>query len=75
MRRDTARHSAIRISHALARQAARAAALIDADAVAAELAKLAAEHAGREHELRTAVAQRLKSALAEGRARRRDSCC
>ena len=42
-------------------------ALIDTDAIAAELAQLADEHAGRERELRTAVAQRLKSALAEGR--------
>ncbi len=42
-------------------------ALIDTDAIAAELAKLAEEYAGRERELRTAVAQRLKSALAEGR--------
>src|SRR5436190_9204351 len=42
-------------------------ALIDTDAIAAELARLAADHAGRERELRTAVAQCLKSALAEGR--------
>src|SRR6478672_9085772 len=42
-------------------------ALIDTDAIAAELAQLATEYAGRERELRTAVAQRLKSALAEGR--------
>ena len=42
-------------------------ALIDTDAIAAELAQLADEYAGRERELRTAVAQRLKSALAEGR--------
>ena len=42
-------------------------ALIDTDAIAAELAKLAEEYAGRERELRTAVAQRLKSALAQGR--------
>ena len=42
-------------------------ALIDTDAIAAELAKLADDYAGRERELRTAVAQRLKSALAEGR--------
>ena len=49
-------------------------ALIDTDAVAADLAKLADEYAGRERELRTAVAQRLKSALAEGRAGRRADC-
>src|SRR3954468_10842382 len=42
-------------------------ALIDTEAIAAELAQLATEYAGRERELRTAVAQRLKSALAEGR--------
>src|ERR1044072_6757439 len=42
-------------------------ALIDTDAIAAELAKLADDYAGRERELRTAVAHRLKSALAEGR--------
>jgi len=48
--------------------AARGTALIDTDAVAADLAKLADEYAGRERELRTAVAQRLKAALAQGRA-------
>src|SRR3954452_4364085 len=41
--------------------------LIDTQAIAAELAQLAADYAGRERELRTAVAQRLKSALAQGR--------
>jgi [protein-PII] uridylyltransferase len=44
------------------------AALIETDAVAADLARLAGEYAGRERELRTAVAQRLKAALAQGRA-------
>ncbi|MEA2875184.1 MAG: [protein-PII] uridylyltransferase [Hyphomicrobiales bacterium] len=48
--------------------APRDAALIDTDPVAADLAKLADEYAGRERELRTAVAQRLKAALAQGRA-------
>ena len=48
--------------------AARGTALIDTDAVAVDLAKLANEYAGRERELRTAVAQRLKAALAQGRA-------
>ena len=43
-------------------------ALIDTDAVAADLARLAQEFAGRERELRTAVAHRLKAALAKGRA-------
>jgi [protein-PII] uridylyltransferase len=43
-------------------------ALIDTNAVAADLAKLADEYAGREGELRTAVAQRLKVELAQGRA-------
>jgi len=47
---------------------AQRAALIDTDAVAADLAKLADEYQGRERELRTAVAQRLKSALSGGRA-------
>src|SRR5271169_2203360 len=42
--------------------------LFDADAIAAELAKLAASYPGRERELRTAVAQRLKAALATSRA-------
>src|SRR3954467_7090859 len=41
--------------------------LIDTQAIAAELAQLGADYAGRERELRTAVAQRLKSALAQGR--------
>jgi [protein-PII] uridylyltransferase len=48
--------------------ATRSAALIDTDAVAADLARLRAEYPGRERELRTAVAQRLKIALAQGRA-------
>jgi [protein-PII] uridylyltransferase len=48
--------------------AAHGTALIDTDAAAADLAKLADEYAGRERELRTAVAQRLKAALAQGRA-------
>jgi len=43
-------------------------ALIDVDAVAADLARLREVYEGRERELRTAVAQRLKIALAEGRA-------
>src|SRR6476646_8108912 len=42
-------------------------ALIDTQAIAAEFASLAEQYAGRERELRTAVAQRLKSALGEGR--------
>src|SRR6187399_92298 len=43
-------------------------ALIDVDAVTADLARLRETYPGRERELRTAVAQRLKIALAEGRA-------
>src|SRR5947207_4616598 len=43
-------------------------ALIDTDAAAADLARLADEYAGRERELRSAVAQRLKLELAKGRA-------
>jgi [protein-PII] uridylyltransferase len=42
--------------------------LIDARAVAADLEKLAQGHSGGERELRSAVAQRLKTALIEGRA-------
>jgi [protein-PII] uridylyltransferase len=42
--------------------------LLDAGAIAAELAKLADAYAGRERELRAAVAQRLKTVLARGRA-------
>jgi [protein-PII] uridylyltransferase len=43
------------------------AALIDTKAVAADLARLRDEYAGREREMRTAVAQHLKAALAVGR--------
>jgi len=43
--------------------------LVDARALAAELEKLARASAGDERELRAAVAQRLKAALNEGRAR------
>jgi [protein-PII] uridylyltransferase len=42
--------------------------LLDAGAIAAELAELADAYAGRERELRAAVAQRLKAAHARGRA-------
>jgi [protein-PII] uridylyltransferase len=42
--------------------------LIDSPAVVADLKALAATYAGRERELRTAIAQRLKSALGEARA-------
>ena len=41
--------------------------LIDATAIVADLTTLAAAHAGRELELRTAVAQRLKAALMQAR--------
>jgi [protein-PII] uridylyltransferase len=44
------------------------ASLFDAAAVTTDLARLAEEYRGREAELRTAVAQRLKAALAAGRA-------
>src|SRR5580704_16019980 len=44
-------------------------ALIDPAAIAADLNALAVTYEGRERELRTAVAQRLKATLAEGRAR------
>ena len=40
---------------------AQRAVLIDTDAVAPDLARLAAEYPGRERELRTAVAQRLST--------------
>jgi [protein-PII] uridylyltransferase len=43
--------------------------LIDGRAIAADLEKLAAAHTGGERELRTALAQRLKTALNEGRAK------
>jgi [protein-PII] uridylyltransferase len=43
--------------------------LIDPDTLAAELKELAKTHAGRERELRTAVALRLKSVLTDARAR------
>jgi len=43
--------------------------LIDPAAIAADLRALAATHEGRDRELRTAVAQRLKATLNEGRAR------
>ncbi len=42
--------------------------LLNVDALAADLDKLCGLHAGRERELRTAIAQRIKAALAEGRA-------
>jgi [protein-PII] uridylyltransferase len=42
--------------------------LIDSAALGADLAALAAQHGGSEAELRSAVAQRLKAAMAEGRA-------
>jgi [protein-PII] uridylyltransferase len=51
------------------RSARAAAELIDTAAILADLEKLAETHAGRERELRTAVAQRLKTALTEARAR------
>jgi [protein-PII] uridylyltransferase len=41
--------------------------LFDSVTAAAELAELANIHSGREREMRTAVAQRLKTALAQGR--------
>ncbi len=50
-------------------QPLRGADLFDAAAVAAELARLAGTYGSRERELRTAVAQLLKSVLAEGRAK------
>ncbi len=42
--------------------------LVDAEGLAADLAKLADVHAGHEAELRSAVAQHLKAALTDGRA-------
>src|SRR5947209_5702532 len=48
--------------------APRGAALLDTDALWFNLARRAAEYAGRERELRTAVAQCLKAALTQGRA-------
>src|SRR5258705_8182896 len=43
--------------------------LLDVDTLAADLDQLCKQHAGRERELRTALAQRLKTALLEGRAK------
>jgi len=43
--------------------------LIDSAAIVADLKALAVTHAGRERELRTAAAQRLKAALTQARAR------
>ena len=43
--------------------------LIDPEAITAELKTLAERHAGREHDLRAAIAQRLKVALTRARAR------
>jgi [protein-PII] uridylyltransferase len=45
----------------------RTADLFDTEAIAAELARLAESYSGRERELRTAVAQRLKAAHADAR--------
>ena len=42
--------------------------VLDAEAVSTDLEQLARQHAGRESELRAAVAKRLKAALTEGRA-------
>jgi [protein-PII] uridylyltransferase len=42
--------------------------LLDVHALAAELDKICEQHAGHERDLRSAVAQRLKAALVEGRA-------
>src|SRR5580658_8196413 len=42
--------------------------LIDSDSIVADLRELARTHAGRERELRTAVAMRLKTALTQARA-------
>ncbi len=50
------------------RSAHHAVELIDTAAIRADLEKLAETHAGRERELRTAVAQRLKAALTQARA-------
>src|SRR5262249_44839375 len=52
----------------VAELAPREGSFLDAAAVTADLAKLAEVHHGRESELRAAVAQRLKAALAAGRA-------
>jgi [protein-PII] uridylyltransferase len=43
--------------------------LVDSAAIAADLDRLAGSYAGRERELRTALAQRLKAALTQARAR------
>ncbi|MGA8294012.1 MAG: hypothetical protein WB820_16265, partial [Rhodoplanes sp.] len=43
--------------------------LFDGEAAKADLGNIAKDYGGHEHELRLAVAQRLKTALGEGRAR------
>ncbi|MGA8294174.1 MAG: hypothetical protein WB820_17120, partial [Rhodoplanes sp.] len=43
--------------------------LFDGEAAKADLGHIAKDYGGHEHELRLAVAQRLKTALGEGRAR------
>src|SRR6516162_8643509 len=55
------------MAQALKLAPADAPALFDAETIAGELVKLAASYPGRERELRTAVAQRLKAALAASR--------
>ena len=55
-------------THPAAEAAVKSADLIDAAAIAAELDALAAARNGSEAELRTAVAQRLKAVLQDGRA-------
>src|SRR5712671_2756466 len=52
----------------MALKLADAPALFDAEEIAGALAKLAASYPGRDRELRTAVAHRLKTALAASRA-------
>jgi [protein-PII] uridylyltransferase len=55
------------MAQALEIAAADAPALFDAEAIAGELAQLSVSHPGRERELRAAVAQRLKAAVAASR--------
>jgi [protein-PII] uridylyltransferase len=55
-------------------RSARAVELIDSPAIVADLKALAAAYPGRDRELRTAIAQRLKSALGEARARAPRRC-
>ncbi len=68
-RRTTLRYKEAMLDTQRSRAAAE---LLDAAGIAADLKVLVEKHAGRERELRVAAAQRMKSALIQGRARAED---